>query len=175
MALDDEIAEAILEMLVRTATEWWEPSVPMPSLVFDIQLEVPGAGELDVLRALERLDSEGCLDNPAPFGSPEPVVLRGKGVDRYEELVGRDIIADEECRNVLEVLAERDTSADPAVSRNALLAAVDMDETAVDRTVWYLDDRGYLDATTDSEATPWATATIRQRGREVVDGSRSFE
>ncbi|MDY6765667.1 MAG: hypothetical protein SV377_08350 [Halobacteria archaeon] len=170
MTDDDEIKEEILRVLIETFLEE-NGKVVLPSQdVVDGVTESLDVSEKDIYYNIHRLNNSNFIDFKPGKGDGS-LELKVLGIDKYGDMSGDVVIPDDHIEKILGLLYDeaRENPQDPSVTRDDLLQGTGLSEGELDRTVWYLKEKGQVKMT-DVDKPEWRTVEIDRAGRQLYEG-----
>jgi hypothetical protein len=169
MASDDDVQEAILEVLCNEFhSQAGITNLSAKSIIDGLDSE--GYAENDVQYNLNRLDQQHAIDYEGSIGGGGLVKLNYLGIESYEQLSGESIIPDQHQMKVLQELdsEKRKNPQSGGLSRDELLDRTSLSEKELDKAVWFMKEKGQVDAVTHIGDPWWAAASITESGHQLL-------
>lgn len=169
MASDDDVQEAILEILCNEFHS--QPGITNLSAKSIIdRLDSERYAENDVQYNLNRLDQQHAIDHEGSIDGGGLVKLNYRGIESYEQLSGESIIPDQHQMEVLQELdsEKRKNPQSGSLSRDELLDRTSLSEKELDKVVWFMKEKGQVDAVTHTGDPWWAAASITGSGHQLL-------
>lgn len=170
MADTDEIQSEILAVLYE-ATENDPFSVFTTETVLEDVAERfdEDIGEDESEFAVRRLDEELLVDLDPAVGNLGTVELTPLGVEEYNR-THKTFLKTENWLSILEYLQELDKQNPGALWKGeSLHQDLEMDDEAIARNVWYLKEKGLIDASMVISDPPYTSIQIKRAGREAIE------
>jgi hypothetical protein len=167
-----KVQKAILDSLYNGIENLdWSGQVDENDLKEDILDQHPDIDESDVDYNITRLADNYCIHRSPLSGGNAIIEPTAQTVDQLDQLGGETIISRGTVRDVLEVFydEERENPRNPQVQRDELHDRLDSDDNEIDLTVWYLNEKHWIDALTYLGATRYNGAKIEEAGRSVIE------
>lgn len=169
MTTDDEIEDAILSVL----NEKVEHEAQFPTLVSSRNLvetltdSLDGIDETDILYIIEQFDESGLVDFSKHSDGYGPVEVRPAAIDEYDNS-SQTILSDGRLEAVLSTMYEHDRETrGRSISEADLSDQTDINMDDINVAIWYLRERGYVDAIVDNRG--WHSPSITEQGRNFYE------
>jgi len=165
-----ELQEAILQTIYEATASDPFDHFPTASIVeetvgrLDEEIE-----DTEIDYALRRLDEEALIDYSPALNSRGSIRLTPHGVEEYNSS-HKTFIKTENWHNVLEFLQQLDKENPGAFwDGESIRDDLDMNDTAVDRNIWYLKEKDFIDVTMTTGDPPYSAIQITRAGRHALD------
>lgn len=172
MPTDEDVQEEILGVIIEAfRNQNAMVSLNGQSIIDEVTQSLSGVSDSDVEYQLRRLDDNFQIDF-TPTTGVGLVELEAAGIERYEQLSGDVVVPQNHIKDILELLyeEERDNPRNPSLSRDELLQQTGLSEEELDRAIWYLKEKNFVDARTSIGQPWWHSAQITQSGRNIYEG-----
>jgi hypothetical protein len=172
MASDDAIREELLGQLCEMFKESnWHFATGANDLCESAGQNLSGADSDDARYQLKRLSDNFVVDHTPALGGNGTVEITARTIEEYEQLSNTEVVPDDDCVEVLGLLyeSERDSPRQPDVTRDEMLDQTSVSDDELDRTIWYLNRKGFIDARTHLGNPPYNSAKITDRGRQTYE------
>ena len=125
--------------------------------------------ENEIEYALRRLDEEFLVDYSPALNSRGSIRITPRGVEEYNT-TNSTFLKTENWYSVLEYLQELDKQNPGAFWRGGSIRDdLEMDDTAVDRNIWYLKEKGLIDVQMTTGDPPYTSIQITRGGRRALE------
>lgn len=119
--------------------------------------------------AIRRLDEDHLVEYDPALNSRGSIKITPHGVESYNT-EHKTFLKTENWYEILQFLQELDEENPGAFWKGeSLREDLDMDNTAADRNIWYLKERGFIDVSMVMGDPPYSSVQITQTGRQALE------
>ena len=173
MADRTEIRQAILDTLY---SNWKREPFAMFSgddIEEQVENQLDESVEFETMHhILQGLDRESLIEHSAAMNSLGMISLQVAGLEEYSKS-NHTVIDNNKYIDILEYLVQKDDeSPGQYIDSEEVMENVCLSENEVERNIWYLDKKGYVDLM-QALGTTWVATRIEPRGRRFYEEEKS--
>lgn len=132
------------------------------------------AAESDIDYALNRLDEEFLVDHDPAIGSRGTITLRPRGVDKLQQEAGNTFLENNDQFYILAKLEEMDRENPGSLQDGGdFRDELELDDSVVDLNMWYLIEKGWVDASRVVGTPTYTALKIDSMGRQALERFRA--
>lgn len=170
MTDNDEIKVEILRVMVESFLDENDTVALRATEIIDEVKGSSGFSEEDIFRSIRQLWEDFVIDYTNTSGDGV-LELKGRSIEEYERISGDKVIPNGHILKIINLLYEavKENPRKPSVSRSKLLQDTGLSEDELDRAVWYLYEKNFVDATTNLNQPWWEEAQITRSGQRLYE------